>query len=249
MALPPVGSQLIVFGRKYDVQTDIERILDTLAAAGYAGVEGGPKDAVAYRRMLDERGLRHAGSHTSPSQLQDVKPLVEYLRATGASDISNSGLRQWNERTLQDYRATIEVLNEAGRRLRDQGIHLHYHNHDFEFEKVDGERTGMELLLDGLDPEACDLCVDVAWVQKGGGEPAAFLQKYKERIGYLHLKDFDDESWTELGRGQVKLDAVIQTMSDMPRVRWAVIEQDTTRNEPMDSVTESRRFLRDTFNY
>jgi alkanesulfonate monooxygenase len=36
MALPQVGSQLIVFGKKYNVENDIEAILDSLQKAGYA---------------------------------------------------------------------------------------------------------------------------------------------------------------------------------------------------------------------
>ena len=249
MPLPPVGTQLIVFGGKYNVERDIEAILDTLQKAGYDGVEGGPKDAQAYRKMLDARGLRYSGAHVTLPNLADVTSLVADLKTLGSSDVCNSGLLSWNDRTAGDYRASIAALNEAGRKLRAQGIHLHYHNHDFEFEKVEGDKTGMDLLIEGLDPQACDLCVDVAWVQKGGHNPVEFLERHKAIIGYVHLKDFDSEGWTELGRGEVDLGAIVKQLETMPDVRWAVAEQDKTRNDAMDSVTESRRYLRDKLNY
>jgi sugar phosphate isomerase/epimerase len=249
MPLPPVGAQLIVFGRHDDINKNPDGILDTLRNAGYDGVEGGAKDAEMYRRKLDERGLRYAASHTGLRALQDPKPLIEYLKVVGGSDVCNSGLFTWEGRSLQDYKDAIVALNEAGRKLRDEGIHLHYHNHDFEFHKVDGDKRGIDLLLDGLDFDVVDLCVDVAWVMRGGDDPASFLQKHKDRIGYLHLKDHDGEDWAELGRGKVDFHAIMRILPEMTGVRWAVIEQDTSKLNPHESVTISRRYLRDTFGY
>jgi sugar phosphate isomerase/epimerase len=152
MALPRVGSQLIVFGKKYNIENDIEAILDSLQKAGYAAVEGGPQDAARYRPMLDARGMVYAGSHMAISGNPDIDQLIEYSRIMGSSDISNSGLVKWGDVTLDDYQQSIKLLNEAGRKLRDAGIHLHYHNHAFEFDKVDGSKNGMDILLDGPRP-------------------------------------------------------------------------------------------------
>ena len=249
MALPKIGCQLIVFGKKYNVENDIEAILDTLQKAGYDSVEGGPEDAARYKPMLDARGLLYAGSHMAISSNPDIDALIEYSHAMGSTDICNSGLMKWGDLTLDDYREGIRELNEAGRRFRAAGIHLHYHNHEFEFQKIDGDKTGMDVLMEGFDPDACDLCVDVAWVKKGGEDPAEYLKKHKEKIGYLHFKDFDDEGWTELGRGQMDFAPLIKLLPEMPRVRQLVLEQDSTRNDAMESVTVSRKFLRDTFDY
>ena len=249
MDLPPLGAQLIVFGKKYDINKDTDTILDAVAQAGYAAVEGGAADAKLYRAKLDARGLKHAGSHVTPQKLLDVKPLLEYLRIAGGNDICNSGLMDWNKRSLADYKEAIAVLNRAGRALRAEGVHLHYHNHDFEMFKVDGGPTGMELLLEGLEPDACDLCVDVAWVQKGGGDPADFLRRHDARIGYLHLKDFNDEGWIELGQGKVNFAAVMRVLPEMKNVRWAMIEQDSSRLDPRQSVAISRKYLKDRFGY
>ena len=249
MALPPVGAQLLVFSGNYDINTQTDEILDCIAAAGYAGVEGGAKDAVAYKRALDTRGLKFGGQHVGLNSLSDLPTIVEYMRVVETTELSNSGLTTWNNPGLEDYVKSIEILNEAGRKLKDDGINLHYHNHAFEFEKVDGEKTGMDLLIAGLNPAYCDLCVDVAWVHKGGEDPAAFLKKHQNIVGYLHYKDYDDEGWCELGRGKVEYAPILEVVAQMPHISWAMIEQDTTRNEPKDSATESRRYLRDTFAY
>lgn len=249
MALPPVGAQLLVFGAKYNLNTDTDLILDCVARAGYAGVEGAAKDYATYRAKLDERGLRFGATHTGVGALHDVKPLIDMLTILGGADVNISGLLTWEGRTLEDYKGAIAIMNEAGRQLRDAGIHLHYHNHDFEFAAVDGNLTGMDLLLDGLNFDAVDLCVDVAWVMRGGYDPADFLLANKDRIGFLHFKDHDGDKWTELGRGGVDFKTVMAVLSQLTGARWVMIEQDSTEIDPCDSATISRTYLRETFGY
>ena len=142
-----IGLQAIVLGKKYNVAED--RVLDAVAAAGYDALECGVEDPVSFRRKLTSRRLVYAGAHTTPSKLKDVGDLIASLHAMGAEDVCNSGLLDWNKRSPEDYRETIEILNQAGRKLRAEGIRLHYHNHDFEFEKQDaiGGQTGMDLFL------------------------------------------------------------------------------------------------------
>lgn len=249
MALPPVGAQLIVFGPKYDVNRDTDAILDCVAAAGYAAVEGGSNDPVEYRQKLEERGLVYGGSHTGLQGLIDPQPLIDYLHAVGGSDLCNSGLMAWDKRTADDYREGVRILNEAGKVLRSEGIHLHYHNHAFEFEKVDGDTRGIDVLIDGLNPEYVDLCVDVAWVMRGEDDPASFLLKHKELVGYLHFKDHDGEDWIELGQGKVDLASIMEAMPELTKVRWVMIEQDSAKIDPMDSCRISREYLRTAFGY
>jgi sugar phosphate isomerase/epimerase len=246
---PPLGAQLMIFGGHLDIQTQAREILDAVVQAGYGAVEGGSSDAVLYRKKLDERGLRYGGSHVTPGALSNLTPLIDYLHIMDAHDVCSSGLLEWHSRTLDDYQATIKVLNEAGRKLRDEDIHLHYHNHDFEFEKIDGDRTGIDLLLEGLDPQYVDLCVDVAWVHKAGSDPTEFLSTHSDRIGYLHFKDYDATGWKELGRGLVDWPPVMSMLAEMPLVRWVMVEQDKTDGDPKESIAVSRRFLHETFAY
>lgn len=249
MALPKVGAQLLVFGQKYNLDKDTDLILDCVKKAGYVAVEGGASDAALYKRKLDERGLLFAGSHAGLQNLLDVKPIVQYLKTVGGHDHCNSAFMTWDSRSLADYKTGIEVLNRAGRQLRNEGIHLHYHNHDFEFKKVDGDKTGMELLLEGLDFSVVDFCIDVAWVTVGGLDAGTYLRQLGDKIGYLHFKDHDGQTWTELGTGRVHYDGVMNALPSLKNVRWVMIEQDSTKIDPCDSCTLSRKFLREKYQY
>lgn len=249
MTLPKLGCQLLVFSKKFNIENDIDIILNSVMDAGYAAVEGGTSNAVGYRAKLDERGLTYAGSHVGLRALLDVRTLVNYCKIVGGYDICNSGLMQWNERSLDDYLQAIDILNQAGKSLRGEGIHLHYHHHDFEFDIIDGDKSGMDLLLENLDPSAVDLCVDVAWVQKGNKNPAAFLAQNQSKISYVHLKDFNDQGWIELGRGRVDLASVMGVLRQMPQLRSIVAEQEETLLDPRESVAISRSYLRNSYGY
>ena len=154
----------------------------------------------------------------------------------------------WGEHALDDWRQTIAVLNEAGRKLSDHGIHLHYHNHAFEFEPIRGEDiTGMDMLIEELDFNACDFCIDVAWVSRAGFDPADFLLDHQDEIGFLHLKDHEGEAWREIGQGDIDWEAVIEAIWELPNVGWAMIGQDQTDKDPCTSSTMSRNFIREHF--
>ncbi|MFN4241866.1 MAG: sugar phosphate isomerase/epimerase family protein [Tepidisphaerales bacterium] len=243
--LPPVGAQLIVFGKVYPVAEHFDRILDCLAAAGFTATEGGVPDPVATREKLAARNMRLAGSHTTVRPLTEkLDELADYLLRAGAADLCNSGYLDWKHDTLDRVRHSCELLNEAGRKLRSRGIHLHYHNHAFEFETRFEGRTIMDWTIELLDPEACDLCVDVAWVYRGGEDPVAFLRRHKDRIGYIHLKDWDGTHWAELGRGKVPIAECLEAVRENPRIRWVIWEEDQSQIDPFEAATVSGRYLK-----
>jgi sugar phosphate isomerase/epimerase len=247
MPFPPLAVQLIIFGQRYrlDQEADAITVLDAVKAAGFTAVEGAGGDPQRFRELLDARGLRCGALHIAISGKVDPEDLARRMKILGASDCCNSGVLTWDTRDEACYLDSAKRLNEIGSALKKHGIRFHYHNHEFEFTERFNGRSGMDILLAELDPTVCDLCVDVAWVVKGGEDPVAFLRRHAERIGYVHLKDFDDQGWTELGRGKVPLKAVVDILPELPNVQWVAAEQDNTTRDPADSVRESRAWLRD----
>ena len=165
--------------------------------------------------------------------------MIRDLHMCEGTHLCNSGLWKWLPQDLENYKFSIDLLNRVGRRLRKEGIFLHYHNHDFEFHSVRGTESdvkiGMQILLDRLDPAACDLCVDVAWVYRGNLCPWAYLKAVASHVGYLHLKDTDETNWFELGRGKVPFDKIFELLPMMENLQWLVYEQDSTQIDPVES--------------
>lgn len=244
MKLPPLALQPIIFGARN--KEDPEGVCAAIAAAGFTAVESGPREGettTAFANRLLRHGLRQAAIHTALAGWPKVDDLLRSIEATGARDICNSGIFKWGQVTKQDYEMSIVALNYLGSRLRRDGVHLHYHNHAFEFEKVDGDRTGMDLLLAGLDPACVTFCLDVAWVLRGGQDPVATLEKFGSAVGYVHLKDWDGQEWRPLGKGNVDIPGVLKQIATMPSVRWCACEQDKPDGDPAECVAMSRRYL------
>lgn len=249
MKLPTLSFQPITLQKKYDLETQTDLILDRLHALGVHAIEGGPSDPVEFKKKLDARGMRFSGNHIALSAKPDVAKLIDYTHKAGGADVCNSGVLSWDKPGPDVYRQSIDLLNDMGRQLRREGIRLHYHNHAFEFDKVDGEKTGMDLLLAGLDAEAVDLCVDVAWVYRGNADPATFLKQHAARVGYIHLKDTTRESWKEIGTGELQWPGIVEAIKSLPHVSFAAIEQDKVEIEPWESVGMSRGYLKSTFGW
>lgn len=230
---PSLATQLIVFNGHIEFETDPDAVLAAAAAAGFRAVETQLADPVRLRDRLADHGLRHAAAHVTPSQLQDPQPWIDYLQITGARDLCTSGLLHWHQRSVADHDETIAILNRAGRALRAAGMFLHYHNHDFELTEhpVPG-RTTLDYLLERFEPDAVDLCVDVAWLHRAGLDPAGFLAAIRGRVGYVHIKDWNGTEWAPPGRGQVDLASVVRVLPQLTNLRWVTCEQDTTTDKP-----------------
>ncbi len=254
MFAPITAVQVIVFGKRNE--TDFAGVLREIASAGYAGFEAGNLFAShgeeTTRRLLDETGLVPVGAHFGYGEFADAEKLgkhIAYAQAIGIKHLMCSGVA--DSKTAEGYRQSSGVFNEAGKRLADAGLSLNYHNHAWEFDNLGGT-NGMEILAQETDPQYVKFNLDVFWLYYGGQDPAAFIRKHKDRTGYFHFKDGRRSSqgvvhpeFTELGRGEVDLPAVMQAVREVG-AEFIVVEQDSTHLTPLESISISRDYLRDT---
>ena len=241
-----LAAQLWIFSQAADWDAQAENSLRQLAEAGYESVEGLYGKPPMSPDILQAAGIAYGAAHLTPQNLEPLEPLRDFLLAMGAGHVCSSGPLQWSERTADDYRKTAAFLNETGRALRSQGIRLHYHNHEFEFERVDGDRTAMALLLAELDPNFVTLCFDAGWAERAGQNAADFLREYAARIGVLHLRDFHGPQSVPLGRGEMDLAAQIALLPRLPNLQYLAVEQDPS-DSPTEDMQVSRRYLRNAF--
>jgi sugar phosphate isomerase/epimerase len=239
-----VGAQLYIFSGL--PSPDLDSLFAGLSGAGYVYVEGYPLASPYDRGMLERHGLSYRATHAGPRALEPLEPAIQTLTDLGGTDFCASGPLDWLRRTIDDFRALIPFLNEKGDALRRRGIHLHYHNHDFEFERLEDEATGMDLLLDGLDPRTVTLCVDIGWVWRVGIDPAEFLQQHRDRVGFIHLRDFKGTESVPLGQGDIGLRPVLDVLPTLPNLRGVVVEQDPSP-DPLGDMIQSRDYLRRMF--
>lgn len=158
-----------------------------------------------------------------------------------------------------------EQLNEMGRRCLDEGVRVVYHNHAGSYIETGEE---MDRLMENTDPDAVFLCPDTGHMLYGGADPVECCRKYASRIKYVHLKDVDcgvldvtrrelkpyrwmgaAGGWTELGRGCINFQEIMNALTTAGFVGWLVNEQDTTQRDPTESAVISRCYIRDVLGY
>jgi sugar phosphate isomerase/epimerase len=255
MTRPIASVQLIVFGERS--QTDFGSVLRDVAQAGYAAIEAGNlyeshgEDTVL--RLLAEHDLGVSGAHFGYGEYatpEKLKSHVLYAQAIGIKHLMCSGVA--DTKTVEGYKQSARLFNEVGKALASEGLSFNYHNHAWEFDDLGGV-NGMEILSRETDPAYVKFNIDVFWVWYGGRDPVEFIRKHADRAGYFHFKDGrrtkDDEGKTrpvflELGRGDVDLKAAMAAARETD-ASYIVAEQDRSELTPLEAVTISRAYMRD----
>ncbi len=241
-----IAAQMWIFSRLPELDAQTIGLLRGLAECGYESIEAlagrAPHDLATLQATL----IKCGAVHLVPSGMEPLEPLLDFLYAVGARHVCSSGPLQWNARTAEDYVQTAAYLNARGQQLREHGIGLHYHNHEFEFDRVDGDRTAMDILLEELDPAAVTLCFDAGWAERAGQNAARFLAEHAALVQFLHLRDFRGLQSVPLGQGDIDLAAQIALLPSLPTLEYLVVEQDPSAT-PLNDMQASRRYLRDTF--
>lgn len=145
--------------------------------------------------------------------------------------------------TLDDIKASLDVLNKTGELCKKAGVQLCYHNHDMEFKTIEG-KTPYHLLLDGTTPDIMKMELDLAWATKAGIDPVEMFKKHPGRFPLLHMKDISADFTTlkPVGTGVVDFKRIIAG-SAAGGVKHLFVEHDMPA-DPFASITESYKNIR-----
>jgi sugar phosphate isomerase/epimerase len=137
----------------------------------------------------------------------------------------------------------IQKCNEIGAKMKEQGKQLCYHNHAFEFDKVNG-KTHMERLSDSFSKDELSFTIDTYWVQKAGGDPVWWLNRFKDRIPCVHLKDMDfTGDMAPVGSGNMNWDAILK-VCETTNTEYLLVEQDNCNAQnAIECLTKSYKYL------
>lgn len=76
---------------------------------------------------------------------------------------------------------------------------------------------------------------------ESGESPAKWLENYQGRTPLVHLKDMTtdgEQFFAELGTGGVDIERVLE-LGGKNGVEWWIVEQDQSKQSPLDSIAES----------
>ena len=234
---------------------DLDRQLDALAEIGFRHVEtvgGHLADARGTRAKLDARGLSAPTGHVGMADLR-TRPdwVADQAKAVGIEQLFMPAVPpEERDLPLDRWRAVGGELAGMAEAMAAHGITLGYHNHHWELKRGPDGRTPLEELFEGAAGSKLTWEADVAWLVRGGVEPVEWLERYRDRLTAVHVKDIapegqnlDEDGWADVGRGVLDWRTLWQE-SRARGARWMVLEHD----KPKDAVAFSRNsheFLRD----
>ncbi len=137
-----------------------------------------------------------------------------------------------------------ERMNRIGAAMKREGLRFLYHNHSFEF-APEGGRPGYDVLIEAADPVSLNFEMDAFWVQHGGGDPVAYLNRMKGRVKTMHFKDMkpgEKKEMEDVGYGILDWKAIIPAAKEAG-VEYAIIEHDSPPFDPLQHAAKSRDYL------
>jgi sugar phosphate isomerase/epimerase len=188
---------------------DPERTLAAIRAIGYTDVEllwsfgNFGRTTAQVKAALKNEGLRAPSAHVSSTVIfVGWERSLATAKELGQEYIIVPDFTTDTSRTLDDWREWADRFNAAGAVARRAGIWLAFHNEPNHMRTIDG-RVPYDVFLERMDPSVVRLQLDVGNMLMGGGDPMAYLERYRERYWSFHLKDVvpDRSTDIELGRG------------------------------------------------
>jgi inosose dehydratase len=243
--------------------------IEDIASLGFHGIQlrsnvikdfGSPTEL---RDLLEKQQLKMVALSSGGVRIDPALEADEIAKhaanAKFVHDVGGLYLQVTDERpkdraiTAADYKRLGRLITEIGKRTADLGVSLGYHNHMGSL----GERPEeVDQILQATDPRYAKLELDVAHYFQGGGDPAKAIEKYSDRLLFLHIKDVEPVPgnadakrpyrFVELGRGKVDLPAVFDALHKVNFRGWAIVELDVVPDKtrtPKESGAISKKYL------
>jgi inosose dehydratase len=248
--------------------TDDRQAINDLADLGYKGVQFRATvmdtfQPAELRELLRSKGLAFVAMSSGIVQIdasmdEEVARHVanaRYVKACGGQylqvlDKLSSYGRPFNP---ADCARLGRLLTEIGKATAEHGVITSYHNH---LNTLSETPAGLDAVLAASDPRYVKFELDTAHALAGGADPAQLIERYQDRLLFLHLKDMQDMpgdpkakypfQFVELGRGRVDFKSIFAALERIGFQGWAVVELDRVPDKsrtPKASAAISKAFL------
>jgi len=246
-----IAAQLYTVRKFTQTPADVAETFRKVRAIGYEAAQVsafGPIEPAELRRVADDAGVQIVVTHTAFNRLRDdLDGVIEEHRTIACEHVAIGSMPGEMRNGEDGFHAFAVWANHVGARLREAGLDFHYHNHAFEMERFGG-RTGFDILIGETDPANLGFELDTYWIQAGGGDPAVWIEKVAGRVPLLHVKDMvgapeNKGAFAEIGEGNLNWPAIVKA-ARAAGVEWHIVEQDTCKGDPFDSLKISLDNLR-----
>jgi len=221
-----VNEDILSLGDHYTA----EQVLADMSSLGFKGTEfcrKFPNDTEQLKALLSSYGMVLSSQWNSvnfsdeskkAASLEVFKKRVDFLAEMGCKHVVTcesgntfedltSNKVTVDELTEAQWASLIDGLHQAGQYCKDKGMKLVYHYHG---ETVIEKPAQIDRLMASTNAELVYLLFDTGHAYYGGYDPLQLLQKYYDRIAYIHLKDIRQAQLDELNASGLRFRTGVQ---------------------------------------
>lgn len=230
------------------MREDLDRTLKKIAKAGYKYIEGAGRYKIPEQETLaamKKYGLKSVATGDSMYPLsQDTDKYIDQVIAQSAKYL----VCYWpwmdgaKNLTREQCLETAENLEKIGKKCHEKDIQFAWHNHNKEFMPLENDKTPFEIIMENTSREYVKAELDVYWVEYAGVSAVDIIEKYKGRIGILHLKDMikngDEMKNTAPGKGMLDFASIISKKEEAG-IDYLIVEfagDDLGVNDAVDGI-------------
>ena len=201
------------------------------------------------RQRLEQANLTAAtffGSVSLPidqQQLTVQQRRIDYAAELGAEAyglVGGSRLR-WRPPSADEYKDLARFCEDLAVYGVEKDVVVSYHPHVACTVETEEE---IDKLM--AQTQHLKLCLDVSHISLVEEDPLEHFEKYRDRIGYLHLKDWAKGKFVELGEGSLGINfpAFLKHLDEQRYPAWIVVEQSRSDVSPLHSAQVNANYLR-----
>lgn len=222
-----------------------------------AGMPVGKGGNYDWASLVKQAGLQVVSVHEDLGTIQrESDTVITEAKNFGTDKVVITGMYRFDYSDKNTVLKLARDLNEAGKTLKQSGIHLLYHNHNCEFRKVESEKTAYDLLFENTDPDLVGFEFDSYWPTETGISAISLMKKLGSRMKLYHINDrgtrLEGASMTpilksdsmELGYGNMNLKELV---TQALRVNVDAIILESHKNwidkSPLRSLEVSSEFM------
>ena len=246
-----IGVQMYTIREHLKNLQEIDASLKRIKEIGFDMVQVsglGPCTADELNSMLKKYSIEACGTHSPWERVSDpaeLKILIDEHKKLGCCQIGIGIKPSDYPDSYEGYTDFIRKINKICDQLEGSGLGFGYHNHELEFMKFK-EKCAIDRMIE--ECPKLEFILDVFWTQAGGKNPVDYIDKLKNRIKILHIKDYRvcgrSRQFAEAGQGNLDWASIFARCKEY-KIPYAVIEQDADfmTGDPFESLAVSRKFL------
>ena len=224
-----------------------------------AGMPTGKGGKLDWLSLVKESGLEVVSIHEDLGSIErDINAIIKECQDFGTNKVVITGMYRFDYSSKENVLSLAKRLNEAGAKLKENGITLLYHNHNVELLKVDEKNRAYDVLIEETQPENVGFEFDSYWFTEGGADAKAYMQKLGKRMVLWHATDRGSRQngvsmtpilktdCVELGTGNMDLEGMLAIAKENG-VEAVVLEshKNWIDNNPIKSLQVSACYLKD----